>query len=56
MNVFSGLSSQGFGMGLIRNGLNQEFGLGAALKRKVQSHGRYKLANANFSERVHPEN
>ena len=33
----------------------QEFILGVALKRQVQSHSRCVSADANFSERVHPE-
>ena len=48
--VFSGLSSQGFGRGRSR-----EFGFGAALKRKIYSHKHYVSADADFSERVHPE-
>ena len=44
--VFSGLSSQESAYGR-----SQEYGFGAALKRKVQSHGRYSSADANFSER-----
>ena len=46
MTVFSGLSSQGSA-----RGRSQEFEFGAALKRKVQSHGRYVSADANFSKR-----
>ena len=36
------------------HGRRQDFGFGAPLKRKVQSHGRYVSADANYSER-HPE-
>ena len=45
MIVFSGLSSQ-----VSAPGRSQEFGFGAALKRKVQSHGRYVSADANLCE------
>ena len=48
--LLSSLSSQGSA-----HGRSQEFGFGAAIKRKVQSHSRYVSADANFSERVHPE-
>ena len=34
---------------------SQEYGFGASLKRKIQSHGCYVAADANFSERVHPD-
>ena len=50
MIVFRDLLSQGSA----HRG-SQEFRLGAALEQKVQSHGRYVSAVANFSERVHPE-
>ena len=43
--VFGGLSSQGSAYGR-----SQDFGSRAALKQKVQSHGRYVSADANFSE------
>ena len=46
MIVFSSLSSRGSAYGR-----SQEFEFGAALKRKIKSHGRYVLADLNFSER-----
>ena len=46
MIVFRGLSSQGS-----VHGRSQGFEFGAALKRKVKSHGRYVSADANFSQR-----
>ena len=42
--VFGGLSLQESA-----HGRSQEFGFGAALKGKFQSHGHYVSANANFS-------
>ena len=47
MIVVSGFSSQGSAQDR-----SLEFGFEAALKRKVQSHGRYVSADANFSERL----
>ena len=46
ITVFIGLSLQGSA-----HGCSQVFGFVAALKRKVQSHGRYVSADANFFER-----
>ena len=48
-NCSQWFSSQGSAQGC-----SQEFGLGAALKRYVQSHARCVSADANFSERIHP--
>ena len=45
MIIFSGLSSQGYAQRR-----SQEFEFGAALKRKVKSHGRNASADVNFFE------
>ena len=45
--LLSGLSSQESA-----HGRGQEFGFVAARKQKVQSHGRYVSADANFTERL----
>ena len=47
MIIFRSLSSQASA-----HGRSREFEFAAALKRKVESRGRYVSADANFSERL----